>query len=178
MLCERGRRVDFVKVLDFGLVREQETGADLSREQVVRGTPLYMAPESITAPSEVDARADIYAVGGVAYYLLTGHAPFEGRSAIEVMAAQVSDFPEPPSLRARRTLPAGLEQLVMGCLEKLPARRPASMDDLVAAIDGLQGLESWTDAAARAWWQEHAQRLRSDGKSAGAPLRPSAYGRD
>jgi len=178
MLCERGRRPDYVKVLDFGLVRAEEPGPGLSREHLVRGTPLYMAPESITSPAQVGAGADIYAVGAVAYFLLTGRPPFEGGSAMEVMARQLRDVPESPSARSGRDLPAQLEALVLQCLEKQPARRPASMDELGAAIEAVP-VEPWTEAAARAWWRDRAQTVRAGASRGDTPAgSPATIGID
>jgi eukaryotic-like serine/threonine-protein kinase len=172
MLCERGRHPDFVKVLDFGLVHTREPSApDLSRENTVRGTPLYMAPESIASPAEVGAGADVYAIGAVAYFLLAGVPPFDGDTAIEVMARHVHERPQPPSARSGRAVPGPLEALVMACLEKRPHQRPTSMDDLLAAMDRIE-VEPWTEAAARAWWRERAPRVRhteSPARASGMP---------
>jgi serine/threonine-protein kinase len=159
MLCQRGFQPDFVKVLDFGLVRTQSlTGPDLSAEHRLRGTPLYMAPETILS-SEIDERTDVYGIGAVAYYLLAGQPPFSGQSAVEVMARQVREAPVPPSQRSGRDLPGGFEALVLACLEKEPIMRPRSMVALRAAIDRLD-VEPWTEAVARNWWRERAHRVR------------------
>jgi serine/threonine-protein kinase len=160
MLGERGLLPDFVKVLDFGLVRTQAMSEPaLTGEQAVRGTPLYMAPEMILGSSEMDARADIYGVGAVAYFLLAGRPAFEGRTSMEIMARQLRDAPAPPSSKSGHALPARLEALVLACLEKDPARRPASMTALRAAIDEL-GIEEWTEADARRWWRERSHQAR------------------
>ena len=160
MLCERGLLPDFVKVLDFGLVRAQTmTEPALTGEQTVRGTPLYMAPEMILSSSQVDARADVYGVGAVAYYLLAGRPAFEGKNSLEIMARQLREPAEPPSMRSGRALPAGLEALVLACLEKDPAVRPASMAELRDAIEEL-GIAAWSEADARRWWRERADRAR------------------
>jgi serine/threonine-protein kinase len=168
MLCERGLEPDFVKVLDFGLVRTSEAGAPaLSREMTVRGTPLYMAPESIVAPDHIDGRADVYALGGVAYFLLSGRPPFGGQSPMDVMMRQVHDVPEPPSARAGRPVPAALEALVMACLEKSAERRPASMAALRDALGALE-VGAWSEAEARAWWRDRAPTVRA-ARAAGGP---------
>jgi eukaryotic-like serine/threonine-protein kinase len=160
MLCQRGFQPDFVKVLDFGLVRSQAAAApELSAEHAVRGTPLYMAPECVLSGRDVDARSDIYAVGAVAYFLLVGKPPFEGDSAIEVMARQVREAPVPPGLRSGRALPRALEALIMGCLEKEPDMRPSSMTALREAIEQLD-CGPWSEADARRWWQERAHHVR------------------
>jgi len=160
MLCQRGYQPDFVKVLDFGLVRSRALfGPALTGEQAVRGTPVYMAPESILSPADIDSRADIYGVGAVAYFLLTGQPAFDGHNAIEIMARQVRDPPVPPSLRTDHDLSGGLEALVLACLEKDPDKRPRSMVALRDAIEQL-GVEAWTEARARAWWRERAHVVR------------------
>ncbi|HKE17971.1 MAG TPA: serine/threonine-protein kinase [Kofleriaceae bacterium] len=172
MLCERGRRPDFVKVLDFGLVRAREAGSpELSRDDLMRGTPLYMAPEAIVTPGAVGASADIYAVGALAYFLLAGRPPFEAATPVEVMTRQLRDQPEPPSARSGVDLPPALEALVLACLEKSPAARPASMDELDEAFDAL-GVEPWSQSAARAWWRERAQSVRSAASRADTPAAP------
>jgi eukaryotic-like serine/threonine-protein kinase len=173
MLCERGRRPDCVKVLDFGLVRAPDTSStpDVSREMMVRGTPLYLSPEAIVTPGQVGIGADIYAVGAVAYFLLVGRPPFEGASALDVMARQLRDPPDPPSRRSGRDIPAALEALVLACLEKQPVRRPASMDVLAESLEGLD-LDPWTDTEARAWWRERAQSVRAASSRGETPAIP------
>jgi serine/threonine-protein kinase len=133
MVCERGAR-DVIKVLDFGLVRDVRPDAtcDLDARQVV-GTPLYMSPEAITAPEKVDARSDVYAVGALGYFLLTGAPPFSGKNAVEVLGQHVYSIPEPPSSR-RAAIPSRLEALVLRCLAKSPADRPANAAELRAEL--------------------------------------------
>jgi serine/threonine-protein kinase len=174
MLCERGLRPDFVKVLDFGLVREHQPSVlGLSGEHAVHGTPLYMAPESITSPGEVDVRADIYAIGAVGYFLLAGAPPFEGSTVTEVMHRLVRDRPRPPSSRLGGEVPPKLEALVLACLEKNPQRRPASAADLLAALEAL-ALEPWTIASARTWWREasRAEPAAASPQEAADPVPP------
>jgi serine/threonine-protein kinase len=115
-VCRRGAIADFIKVLDFGLVREvaREQNVNLSNLNVVVGTPLYMSPESIVAPDSVDAATDIYALGAVAYFLLTGEPPFTGHTVVEVCMRHMHSMPPPPSERA--AVPADLEQVILGCL--------------------------------------------------------------
>jgi serine/threonine protein kinase len=153
-------------------VRDGDIAAPgLSREMAVRGTPLYMAPESITRPNEIDARVDVYAVGAVAYFLLAGRPPFEGETAMEVMARQVRDAPEPPSRRAGRAVPERLEALVLACLEKQPGRRPATMDEVAAALAAIE-LDPWTDAMAADWWRERAGAVRAARSRGDTPASP------
>ena len=157
-VCRLGLDLDFVKVLDFGLVKVQHASAAgaeaLTGEGGFTGTPGYMAPEGAVG-AEVDRRADIYALGCVAYWLLTGRRVFESGNAMQIVVDHVRTPPVPPSRRAGQAIPPGLEQIVMRCLEKDPARRPASADELSRELEAL-GIEAlWTDARARAWWDEH-----------------------
>jgi eukaryotic-like serine/threonine-protein kinase len=157
-VCRLGLDLDFVKVLDFGLVKVQHasaTGAEaLTGDGGLTGTPGYMAPE-IAVGAEFDRRADIYALGCVAYWLLTGHRVFESGNGMQIVVDHVRTPPVPPSRRAGQAFPPGLEQIVMRCLEKDPERRPASAAELSRELEAL-GIEAlWTDARARAWWDEH-----------------------
>lgn len=160
ILCEHPRRHDLVKVVDFGLVKELSApGAGgsatpsprsgLSDARVVTGTPLYMAPESITNPSGVDARSDLYALGAVGYFLLTGEPVFDGRTVVEVCGAHLHKPVVPPSKRVTTKIPEALEALILRCLAKKPGERPASADEVAAA---LRALPAWTPAEARAFW--------------------------
>ena len=145
---------DFVKVLDFGLVKPttDPTTADSLATQagLVIGTPGYMAPE-MALSATVDRRADLYSLGCVAYYLLTGRPVFEGETVMQVFAQHLQAAPTPPSQHAPSRVPPDLEQLVLSCLAKQPEDRPGSAADLerrLAAVD----VEPWTDAQARQWW--------------------------
>jgi serine/threonine-protein kinase len=140
-LSERGLEKHFVKVLDFGLVkldRADAVGGSLSRADRITGTPAYLAPELITGQGNVDGRADIYALGCVAYYLLTGRLVFEGESAIQVAVAHAMETPIPPSQRVERHVPKDLERLVMACLEKDPERRPRTAVELLEMLRALE----------------------------------------
>src|SRR5262249_39913819 len=124
-VCRYGREVDFIKVLDFGLVkRMRQPGADsvtLTAENIVCGTPAYMAPEQALGQDRDDARSDIYAVGCVAYWLLTGQLVFEGKSSLEVLMHHARTPPAPPSQRTELPVPPSLDRLILSCLEKDPA---------------------------------------------------------
>ena len=109
ILCERGLIPDVAKVVDFGLVRDLERAADSSSTNVVQGTPLYLSPEAITAPDRVDGRGDLYALGAVGYFLLTGQHVFSGATLVEVCSHHLHTQPVPPSERLGRPLPAALE---------------------------------------------------------------------
>jgi len=140
-LSERGLKKNFVKVLDFGLVKldqgGDETNRSLSRADRITGTPAYLAPELVTNRGKVDGRADIYALGCVAYYLLTGKLVFEGASAMQVAIAHAMEAPIPPSQRVGFPIPKELERIVMACLEKDPERRPGSAVELLAMLQAL-----------------------------------------
>jgi serine/threonine-protein kinase len=151
ILCERGGISDVVKVVDFGLVKDQEAADGLSHEGQLVGTPLYLAPEAIRT-SGADPRSDLYALGAVAYFLLTGSHVFDGRTLIEICGHHLHTAPEPPSRRLGRGVPADLERWVLACLEKNPDRRPGTAQAAAEALDGCYDAEAWSAEAARAWW--------------------------
>ena len=157
-----GRVHELVKLLDFGLVREVHGGQiDLSRTDTVSGTPQYMSPEAIRSPSAVDGRSDLYSVGAVAYYLLTGQHVFTGSTVVEVCSHHLHSTPEPLKERVSGPLSAELEALILRCLEKDPAARPASALDFAAALDHLTDIDAWSPEAALTWWTTHGARLRN-----------------
>jgi serine/threonine-protein kinase len=134
MICERGGKKDVLKVLDFGLVKAMANDrAAESQDQRVVGTPLYLSPEALTAPERVDARSDLYAVGAVGYFLLTGAPPFTGANVVEVCLGHLFEAPEPPSER-RNGIPRELEALILSCLAKSPDERPQSATTLQRAL--------------------------------------------
>ncbi|MBX3188571.1 MAG: serine/threonine protein kinase [Labilithrix sp.] len=133
MLCTRGGVPDFVKVLDFGLVKDVASDVKITSERAIAGTPLYMAPESILSPETVGPGADVYALGCVAYVLLTGRPPFEGDNLVEVCAGHVHGVAEPPSAYAP-DVPPEIDGLVLRCLEKSPEARPTTRE-IEAALD-------------------------------------------
>jgi hypothetical protein len=157
-LCRLGREYDFVKVLDFGLVKfdQDESIMDTIKaaSEVTTGTPAYMAPEMANGES-VDRRADLYALGCVAYWLLTGHLVFEAESALRMLIQHIQAQPVPPSQRSDQAVPPALERLIMRCLEKDPARRPSSADEIVAELDGVELDGAWDQQRAREWWESH-----------------------
>jgi eukaryotic-like serine/threonine-protein kinase len=163
ILCERGGMPDVAKVVDFGLVRDLEpaSGARLTQANVVQGTPLYLSPEAIRAPDEVDARSDLYGLGAVGYYLVTGTHVFGGATAVEVCSHHLHTRPQSPAERLGGPVPAGLERLILACLEKEPAKRPASAADLRDALEDLDDVGRWGESEARAWW-ERWRRGRGD----------------
>ena len=162
MLTRRGRIPDFVKVLDFGLVKDlQNRGVtSLSVEGALVGTPLYLAPEAITGPGQVNAATDLYAVGAVGYFLLTATPVFIGKSLVEVCGQHLHNEPVPPSKRIHQPIPEPIESLVLACLAKDPAKRPASADVLLGQIQACEHeLGEWTLEQAESWWTEKAEKV-------------------
>ena len=150
-----GLRYDFVKVLDFGLVKSVEGGSDedslATAAGLTPGTPAYLAPE-MAAGGTVDGRADIYALGCVAYYLLTGHLVFEADNALQMVARHLSVKPVPPSRRAEVQIPPALEQLVLACLAKEPEERPPTAAALARSLAAIE-VEPWGEGDAVEWWR-------------------------
>jgi serine/threonine-protein kinase len=178
-VCRLGLDLDFVKVLDFGLVKlqgPQAHGAEaLTVEGAFTGTPGYMPPEIALGAEPVDGRADIYALGCVAYWLLTGQRVFEGSNPMQVIVDHARTPPVPPSKRARQAIPAELERIVMRCLEKDPGQRPASASELSRELQAL-GIEAlWTEARAREWWRAHQPSV-STGEEGSLPEIELSYG--
>ncbi len=157
MLTIRGGIADFVKVLDFGLVKvvDEEKEAKLTAAGTVTGTPLYMSPESIRDRDHVDGRSDLYAVGAVGYYLLTGTPPFHEGNAFSILKQHVDAEPQSPSVRAGRTIDADLETLLLKCLAKSPSQRPSSARDLVDALDRCRASGGWSRQDATNWWRSY-----------------------
>jgi len=156
-LCRYGRRVDFAKVLDFGLAKATDVaavGAHVTAEESVPGTPAVMAPERIRG-GVVGPASDLYSLGCVAYWLVTGELVFEGDSAMEVLAQHAKAVPEPPSRRTELEIPAALDAAILACLEKDPARRPPSADALSETLKAVETAEPWTTDHARHWWEVH-----------------------
>lgn len=159
--CYRGGRHDVAKLLDFGLVKEEhpappadgESSAAVSRIGMVHGTPLYMAPEQVVADADLDPRCDLYAVGAVAYTLLTGRPPFLGPDRTTVMTAQVRDPVVPPH-EMRPEIPDDLEAIVMRCLSKSRDQRYPDANALIEALDACEAATQWNHDIAAAWWAE------------------------
>jgi serine/threonine-protein kinase len=160
--CRVGLEVDFVKVLDFGLVKRapgsEEEPVKLTAPNITMGTPAYMAPE-LARGEGVDHRIDIYALGCVAYYLLTGDLVFEGDTPMKVMVAHIRSLPEPPSKRVR-TVPPELDDVVLACLEKDRDRRPSTAQELARRLEALDLEQEWGRDAAWAWWEKHLPDVR------------------
>jgi serine/threonine-protein kinase len=168
MICVYGGIPDFLKVLDFGLVkdvgvveqtRRGETAgtsgdAGLSQDGSLLGTPLYMAPEGMSDPTQVDARADIFALGAVGYFLLTGKSPFVGRTAIEVFRMERQGPPPPLSRVGAHPVPAALDETIGRCLAFRREDRPASAEALDAMLEECDVAPPWKAENARAWWRD------------------------
>ncbi len=156
-LCERGGTHDVVKVLDFGLVKniDQPDDSSISVANTIKGSPLYMSPESIRTPDELDVRSDIYSLGAVAYYLVTGKPLFDSKNFLEICSLHLQTVPEKPSARGGRSVPEDLEGLVMRCLEKNPDARPANARELHEALRACADFGTWTERDAASWWKEH-----------------------
>jgi serine/threonine-protein kinase len=157
-LCRLGPDYDFIKVLDFGLVKHVEglsTATLLTAQGIAAGTPAYMPPEVALGRADVDARADLYAVGCVAYWLLTGQSVFAGDTPVATILAHVRNEPEPPSARTELWIPPALDRLVMECLSKDAAARPASAGELARRLAVAVPDDPWTSEKAREWWDLH-----------------------
>src|SRR5262249_27684158 len=147
----------------FGLVKHfrDSTRGDgrLTSPEHVAGTPDYMSPEMALGKKDVDRRSDIYSLGCVAYWMLTGKPVFEAKSSLEVALHHVETLPVPPSKRIERVIPRDLEHIVLECLSKDPRRRPQTASGLAdrLAVLGIEG--SWTRQRAESWWREHAPEM-------------------
>jgi hypothetical protein len=155
-LCRMGQYFDFVKVLDFGLVKSQAVaaGADigLTGPNVVTGTPAYVSPESALGEA-VDQRTDIYSLGCVTYWMLTGRQVFEAKGAMQILAQHVEAAPSPPSLYSPFRVPQTLDAIVLDCLAKRREDRPASARELADRLAQCQAELPWTRDEARSWWE-------------------------
>ena len=157
-LTHRGGVPDFVKVLDFGLakVRVDEGQVELTAASVTLGTPLYMAPEAVERPPEVDARSDLYSLGALGYFLVTGEALFDCLTLGEVLMHQVKDLPPRPSERLGKPVAPDLEDVLMRCLAKDPAARPVNARELDDALARCRNAADWTRELADEWWRKYA----------------------
>jgi eukaryotic-like serine/threonine-protein kinase len=156
--ARRGGRYDVAKLLDFGLVRPTATALapDPSGEGQILGTPLYMSPEQAQGERTLDARSDIYSLGAVAYFLLTGKPPFNEGTAIAALIAHARDQAPPPS-QIRLDLPEDLDRLVMRCLAKAPEDRFPDAESLESALAECSCAPKWGKNEANQWWQRRGQ---------------------
>jgi serine/threonine-protein kinase len=156
VLCVRGGVADYVKVLDFGLVKQAGASAPgLSTTDAVVGTPKYIAPEALTNPDGIDARADLYGVGVVGYELLSGVPPFDGATVIEVCSKVLYETPAPFS-KLGLSIPHALETLILACLTKDPNGRPGSAAEILDRLQSQSDAGTWSERDADRWWQERA----------------------
>ena len=141
------------------MVKSQRPGvpsdANLTGDHMVGGTPAFMAPEQVLGNRPLDGRTDVYAVGCLAYWLVTGQLVFPGPTAMETLMQHTYEVPVPPSRRTELQIPEALDQLILECLEKNPDGRPATADVLAERLATIQSTPAWTQARAQQWWDTH-----------------------
>jgi serine/threonine-protein kinase len=161
ILCNRGGLPDVAKVVDFGLVKDVSVAGNadptLTNTNTIIGTPLYLAPEAILTPDAIDARSDLYAMGAVGYFLLTGQPVFSGASVVEICVQHVHAEPVPPSVRLDSAVPATLEALILRCLAKKPEDRPQSANEFLLELGDVA--PDWSREQAAAWWRNQSAEL-------------------
>jgi serine/threonine-protein kinase len=158
-LCRYGEDRDFVKVLDFGLVKAfdevNESGPALTQENMVQGTPAFIAPEQAMGRADLDSRVDIYATGCVAYWLLTGRLVFTADTPMGYLMHHIHTPPSPPSTVAELEIPPALDALILACLAKDPRERPRSARELSSRLMNIRTTGEWSGERAKAWWDRH-----------------------
>ncbi len=156
-LTRRGLLYDFVKILDFGLAKRiaSDTASAITKSGFLFGTPRYLAPETVYGSEQVDGRADLYCLGGVAYWMLTGQPPFTAESSVEIVIDHVKTVPKRPSEVGEVPIPPELEAIVMKCLEKKPGDRYQTAGEVEAALEAVPLTEPWSRARAEEWWDLH-----------------------
>jgi eukaryotic-like serine/threonine-protein kinase len=176
MLNRRGGEPDVVKVLDFGLVKalDEEKRAGATQQNSLTGTPLYMSPEAIQMPNSVDGRSDLYAVGAVGYFMLTGGPVFDAENVVDLCQKHIATPPVPPSERSRTAIPPELESALMACLEKSRAKRPQTARDLSLLLARCSQAASWSLEEADAWWGIHERGQAGAIRPATLPARSTA----
>lgn len=162
-VCRMGLEYDFVKVLDFGLVKFRDRSSAhqtmMTADHATTGTPAYMAPEIILGEADVDRRADVYALGCVAYFMLTGRLVFEADTPMKTLVQHVQAQPIPPSQRTELRIPRELDDLVLACLQKDPNKRPQDAEELFGIACRCRTCEGWNTASAKTWWEQHLPEL-------------------
>ena len=162
-VCRYGLEWDFVKILDFGLVKTagltDDRGRQLTVAGMIAGTPGYMSPEIGSGSPDVDWRADVYALGCVAYWLVTGQPVFEGTNPMQIVMAHIQKPPVPPSRRTAIQIPEELEQIILDCLRKDPNERPQTMQELAVRLGRVPLEDLWTEERARQWWLVNGARV-------------------
>ncbi len=156
ILSERGDVPDVAKVVDVGLVKEIAANEGRSHTRGIMGTPSYIAPETVTDPDTIGAAADLYSLGAVGYYLLTGKRVFDGKTSVDVCVQHVTAQPVPPSKVAPQgiVIPPSLEDIVLRCLAKAPSARPESAAELARILRTIPLGDAWSEARATDWWAE------------------------
>jgi serine/threonine-protein kinase len=172
VLTERVDEPDVVKVVDFGLAKPLEQNDGDTRAGAILGTPLFLAPEAISTPESIDGRVDIYALGGVLYFLITGRNVFEGRTVVELLGRHLLEEVEPPSQRLEKPLASDLEAIILRCLAKDRERRPASPAALRAELLSCADAATYDKQRAAKWWRERGASLKN--ASPKAPSRAPA----
>jgi serine/threonine-protein kinase len=159
LLCKLGLKYDFVKVLDFGLVKSiGEEGREatlLTAPDATTGTPAYIAPEVIRGDRAPDHRVDIYTLGCVGYWLLTGRLVFQAPNAIQLMYQHANAQPTAPSERSELDIPRTLDDVILSCLAKLPEQRPQSASELSRLLATAVPAAEWNNDLAHRWWDRH-----------------------
>ena len=162
ILCDLGGMTDMVKVLDFGLVKSYRDFNDDMMERTetitISGSPHFISPEAVSCPDQVDHRSDIYSVGALGYYLLTGAYVFEGMTTFEVFRKHTTEVPVPPSRRVDSELEPELETAILRCLNKEPERRFDSVTELLTALRRSPAARQWTEEQRRSWWADYRRR--------------------
>src|SRR6185436_5321813 len=155
-LCRYGEEFDFVKVLDFGLVKAFDEASDpgpaLTRDNIVHGTPAFIAPEQAMGSPDLDGRVDIYATGCVGYWPLTGQQVFSANTPMALALEHIRSAPAPPSSRTPQAIPEALDRLMLRCLAKDPEDRPSSAKALAQELAETVNGDAWTQDRAREWW--------------------------
>ena len=166
-VCKLGIEYDFLKVLDFGIAKyrgKQEDDLELTQSGHIIGSPQCMAPELATGSKKCDERSDIYALGCVAYWMLTGKDVFSATNIMTLLMLHVSKIPAPPS-SIEVDIHEDLEKIVLSCLEKNPENRPQSVSELYQSLDAIHFESPWTQAEAKKWWEERLEKMISTKKN-------------
>jgi serine/threonine-protein kinase len=165
-VCRMGLEYDFAKVLDFGLVkiqpgagRARDTQTLATLENTTPGTPAYMAPEVILGDADVDRRADVYSLGCVAYFLLTGELVFEADTSMKMLMQHLHAQPAPPSQRTELPVPHELDELILACLHKDAQHRPQDAGELYQLACQVRIRDEWNSSEAKRWWRSHLPQL-------------------
>ncbi len=155
-VCHIGMQYDFIKVLDFGLAKSIENIGQHSKSNRIEGTPEFMAPEAFSRNTEISNSVDIYALGCVAYWLLTAKYVFEKRTDMSTTLSNAGESPIPPSELINKPIPNDLEELIMACLATNPDERPESAEVLAERLSRCDIGENWTNQKAKEWWQRYS----------------------